>query len=45
MGKIICAAKPGGPEVLELREKILGNPGPNEVLIKQTNIHNCRITI
>ncbi len=38
MGKIICAAKPGGPEVLELREKILGNPGPNEVLIKQTKI-------
>ena len=38
MGKIICAANPGGPEVLELREKILGNPGPNEVLIKQTKI-------
>ena len=38
MAKIICAAKPGGPEVLELREKILGNPGPNEVLIKQTKI-------
>ena len=38
MGKIICASKPGGPEVLELREKILGNPGPNEVLIKQTKI-------
>ena len=38
MGKIICAAKPGGPEVLEIREKILGNPGPDEVLIKQTKI-------
>ncbi len=38
MSRFICAAKPGGSEVLELRERPIPKPGPNEAVIQQTKI-------
>ena len=35
---MICAEKPGGPEVLQWKEKQLTVPNKNEVLIKQKRI-------
>ncbi len=38
MGRVVLIDRPGGPDVLRLEERIVGEPGPGDVLLRHTAI-------